>query len=286
MLARICFFLLCLLLAPGFAFAQKEMATDRPDQTETSSVVPAGWLQIEAGFSRNDLRFGAGTTEFLKEVEYAVPDVLFRMGITEHFEFRLELGYTYLDYWSDLNDLSEHNADYPPVVSTEAGFTPLSVGLKTMLTEERGLLPEAAFIFMLAFPGTGAEVFDIESIADEARLSCSHTLSERFSLGYNVGMAWDGISGGYTGFYSLALGASLGEPFGAYFEVYGDVMPRQTPVHRVDGGVTFLATPDLQLDLSAGYTLQPPTRYFDRDETEYYLAVGCSWRVRIFTIDD
>jgi hypothetical protein len=62
--------------------------------------------------------------------------------------------------------------------------------------------------------GTGTEAFDIESVSSEARLSCSHTLSERFSLGYNFGLTWDGISAGYSGFYSLALGASLGEPFG------------------------------------------------------------------------
>ncbi len=269
-----------LFILPALVLAQRDMATDRPDQTETSSVVPPGWLQIEAGFSRNDLRFSSGGTEFHKEAEYALPDVLLRLGINDHFEFRFESGYSYLDRRRDF--ISLDTGDDPSVVNTGAGFLPLSAGLKTALSDEQGLLPEAAFIFMLAFPGTGAAAFDLDGVASEARLSCSHTLSDRFSLGYNLGLGWDGSSAAYTGFYSLALGASLGEPFGAYVEMYGDLAAERTPVHRMDGGLTWLAIPDLQLDLSGGYTLKPPLRHFDRDETEYYLALGCSWRLRMW----
>jgi hypothetical protein len=283
--ARSVSFIIVMFLLPTLAHAQKEMATDRPDQTETSSVVPAGWLQIEAGISRNVLRFSTGSFDFLKETEYAVPDVLFRLGMNEHFEIRFGLGYSYLDHRSDFSHLSDEHAIHPPLSFTNDGFLPISAGLKTTLNSERGPLPEAAFIFMLAFPGSGAEAFDIEGLASEARLACSHTLGERFSLGYNLGLGWDGSSASYNGLYSVALGASLGEPFGAYVEVYGDVMQQQSPVHRMDGGLTWLATPDLQIDLSAGYTLKPPHRNFDRDETEYYLAVGCSFRVMMWDSD-
>jgi hypothetical protein len=135
---------------------------------------------------------------------------------------------------------------------------------------------------MLGIPGTGAAAFDIEHFVPEARLACSHTISERFSLGYNVGIVLNGSLTNYTGLYSVALGVSLTEMFGAYAELYGDLAAYVAPVHRVDAGTTYLATPDLQLDLSAGYTLTTPSRSFLRDESEYYFAAGCSWRIRMW----
>jgi hypothetical protein len=268
------------------ASAQQEMATDRPDQTETSSVVPTGWLQVEAGLSRNDLRFKSSGEEFLKEAEYSLPDVLFRLGFAPDFELRLELGYRYFDHWSDFNHLTRSEENLLPREMRESGFTPMAVGLKTALSEERGILPEAAFIFMLGIPGTGAAAFDLEHFAPEARLACSHTLTETFSLGYNAGVALNGSLTNYSGLYSIALGASLTETLGTYVELYGDLDPNTTPVHRFDGGFTWRATPDLQFDLSAGYTLTTPYRSFPRDESEYYLAAGCSWRMRLFTSNE
>ncbi|MCZ7555235.1 MAG: transporter [Bacteroidia bacterium] len=268
------------------AFAQQDMATDRPDQTETSSVVPTGWLQVEIGLSRSDLRFSSDGRTFLEETEFANPDALFRFGFATNYELRLELGYRYVDHWSDFNHLSRAEEYLLPRVINEHGFVPLSAGLKTALREEHGILPEAAFIFMLAIPGSGAAEFDIEHYIPEARFACSHTLSDHFSLGYNLGMAFEGSLRDYVGFYSVALGSSLTDVVGAYVELYGDLGAGTEPVHRFDGGFTWLVDPDVQLDLSAGYTLTVPHRPFPRDESEYYLAAGCSLRMRFWGDDE
>ena len=51
-----CFYLATCALAPPAAGASPELVTDRPDQTESSNLVPKGYLQLETGwsFARDD----------------------------------------------------------------------------------------------------------------------------------------------------------------------------------------------------------------------------------------
>ena len=76
--------LLLVLIMPvgtGVARAQSpEMVTDRPDQTESATVVPWGLLQVETGylFARDGDVDG-----------YAVPGTLFRLGLGGRLELRI-----------------------------------------------------------------------------------------------------------------------------------------------------------------------------------------------------
>ena len=75
---------LLLLIAPvgtGVARGQSpDMVTDRPDQTESATVVPRGLLQVETGylFARDGDVDG-----------YAVPGTLFRLGLGGRLELRI-----------------------------------------------------------------------------------------------------------------------------------------------------------------------------------------------------
>src|SRR5262245_41499031 len=62
------------------AEAEEELVTDRPDQTESAVVVPAGTLQIELG-----LGTGGGDGGDVLEV----PGTLLRYGLSKRFEARL-----------------------------------------------------------------------------------------------------------------------------------------------------------------------------------------------------
>jgi hypothetical protein len=58
--------LILTLFISNYAFAQ--ISTDRPDQTESSLVLPKGTIQIESGFESN-------------KNEYIFPNTLFRVGV-------------------------------------------------------------------------------------------------------------------------------------------------------------------------------------------------------------
>ena len=101
-----------------------------------------------------------------------------------------------------------------------------------------------------------------------------HTLSDNFSLAYNLGAEWDGISPAPTYIYTLTTGISLSESLGGYLELYGFADQFSTPDHRMDGGFTYLINNNLIADLSGGIGLSEnaPNNYF---------AIGISYRFKV-----
>ncbi|WP_181305503.1 transporter [Rufibacter sp. XAAS-G3-1] len=257
------FTLLTLMLLPSFCFAQvapdsakahSPIQTDRPDQTEASSVIPVGSLQVELGVFRQKHRQNGQTT-----IDYMHPSALFRYGILERLELRLIAGYhrTTRPDESDAGDAS--------------GLDAFAIGTKIYVAEENGLFPEIAIIGHLTFP-SGSSEFKPGFMAPDLRLSFAHTLSEKLSLGYNVGYEWDGDSPSGSGIYTLALGTGLGERWGLYAELFGEKPEQGKWSHSADAGFTFSPRYDIQFDVSAGVGL-------NEEAPDYYLCAGFSFRV-------
>lgn len=74
-------FLLCYAPKPE---GSAQIITDRPDQTESSSTVEKGALQIEARFQ---IGFEGDHSNVIEQS--LVPTTLFRQGISERFELRI-----------------------------------------------------------------------------------------------------------------------------------------------------------------------------------------------------
>ncbi len=277
--------ILCVALSTS-AWAQSELGTDRPDQTESSSVVPPGFLQAEMGFERHVLHASADDIEFLRETDYAAPALLLRLGLVEAIELRIGMEWMHSTLWSDPRHLSRDEAYYPPSERTVKGLLPLQVGTKVALFPEEGFRPESALILMAELPGSASEVFDIDRGIYEARLACSHALGERFSLGWNLAATFGEGAGHTLGLYTLAFGMGVTETLGCYVELYGDFDPRQFPQHRFDGGVTFAPVPTLQLDASAGVALSDPWRPYATEKNQegdaWFVGMGASWRVGLW----
>ena len=139
-----------------------ELVTDRPDQTESSVVVPPGFFQIEIG--------GTYTGSDTRVLE--TPGTLVRIGVFDRVELRLgTIGWT------------------RESVGSASGFADSELGAKVYLWEEAGLLPETALLVAGSLP-TGAEGFTSDRVDPSFRFAFSHTVSDRVSLGYNLGAAW------------------------------------------------------------------------------------------------
>jgi hypothetical protein len=255
--------LFTLLLLPSFCFAQavpdstkahSPIQTDRPDQTEASSVIPLGSLQVEVGLLRQKDSKNGQTT-----VDYLYPTALFRYGILERLELRLIAGYH--------RTTGPDDGDTP----NARGLDAIAVGTKIYVAEENGPFPEIAFIGHLTFP-SGSSAFKPAYVAPDFRLSFAHTLSDKLSLGYNVGYEWDGDSPSGSGIYTLAVGTALGERWGAYAELFGEKPEHGKWRHSADAGFTFSPRYNLQFDISAGVGL-------NKKAPDYYLSTGFSFRV-------
>src|SRR5690349_16953353 len=71
-----------LICFPAILFCQERIDTDRPDQTESAFTVPKKYFQWEAGviFEHTNLNDNL----------FSVPTSLFKYGVSNRFELRLE----------------------------------------------------------------------------------------------------------------------------------------------------------------------------------------------------
>ena len=225
-------------LGTGVASAQSpDLVTDRPDATESATVVPRGLIQVETGylFARDGGVDG-----------YEVPGTLFRIGLGGWTELRIG-----------------HAGMVGGAGSQGAGDSEL--GAKVNLIERAdGWRPELAIMGGLSLP-TGADGFSSDGVDPSFRFSFAHELSPRLSLGYNVGAAWES-SGGQPDrdafiVYSLVLGVGLTDRLGTFLELFGNRQTTGTTATSVsvDGGLTFLLTPIVQLDVYVGGGLRGPS---------------------------
>lgn len=240
------------------AYSQNTIITDRPDQTESAAVIAPGGVQVETGFV-----FESTSTDLMDIENMTYNTTLFRIGVLDRLEFRL--GFS-VDKMTTTNKLMD-------VEDEVSGFSPLHTGMKVKLAEENGLRPEIALLAGLDWPATAAEEMKPTYVAPSLRLAFAHTLSDRFSLGYNLGAEWDGDDpyGGY--FYSVALGVGITDHLGMFVESYGNFMENNDNLHQVDAGFTYLVQDNFQLDISGGLGLSETA-------PDYFASFGFSYLFR------
>src|SRR6476660_2720325 len=102
--------------------------TDRPDQTECPFITPVHYFQFENGFSYEKVN---GNSKGI-----VAPTILTKYGINDHFELRLITEYT----------MEENNSN------KISGISPVLIGFKARLLEEKGLIPTTSFIGHLGLP--------------------------------------------------------------------------------------------------------------------------------------
>ncbi len=200
-----------------------QISTDRPSVSFGSTVVSKGSLQFETGFQIDG---AGGETNTI----YNTP--LLRYGLNENFEFR---------------------ASTNLIEGSEVSFTPLTLGFKSRLTDEKGILPELSFLGQIALPGGGNE-FKSESVVPSFRVIANHTLSDNWSLGYNWGMDWTENVSGVTNAYTLILGTSFSDKVSWFVELYGFITDDDNDL-GIDSGLTYLLSDQLQLDVFGGVGL-------------------------------
>ena len=209
--------------------APSPLITDRPDFTESTSAVAPGRVQIESG-----LTFTSRETDDALEA----PEALFRIGLADRLELRLEApSYT----WADAGD---------------DGLGDSSLGFKLELAEQRGARPALAVIGLVGLP-TGDSDLTTDHLQPGAILAASWDLPHELALGLNAGAtsADDGAGDNFSEYSaSVALGFPLAGDLSGFIEYYGLYRSGGGggPEHVVDGGLTYLVSPDVQLDVFVG----------------------------------
>lgn len=234
------------------AFGQS-IISDRPDQTEASSTVGKGVLQIESGFTfmTEDFTDKISTVKpavETREETYALPNTLFRIGIAERFELRVV---TQPDLQRTLTFNKETNRSF--------GLADLEVGFKVNLLKAKEGRPEIGFLSHLVVP-TGTDGISGEAYGVINKLAVTHSLSETHTLAWNLGYDYLGTGNGDF-FYSLAWGIALSDRVGIYIEPYGFYENMEDLKASADAGFTYLFSDDIQFDYSFGVGLNHEMNY-------------------------
>lgn len=230
------------------AAMEEPLATDRPDFTEASSVVGWGVAQLESGYTYTyrDDRDGSITHT------HGAPEFLWRIGIHEEVELRIIWNYA----WERSIDAG--------AVSSPQGAEDMEVGFKFALFEQSAWRPETALVTHLVVP-TGAEEFRVDDPLVNFNLLYGWDLPDEYSLAGSTGFGLgdeDVVLGlvtdrdGYGVFHqSVTVGIPLTEAarmYLEYFGLYSVARNANFPENYVNGGVTYLISNDIQLDVRAG----------------------------------
>ena len=229
----------------------QSIITDRPDQTESSSTIPKGNIQIESG-----ILFGTNEDEFFSEEILLAPTILWRYGISNKIELRL---------------LTEFISLKDEIISKkESGLTDLQLGAKFQLLKKQSAKTEIAFLSHIIVP-TAKRALTLDEIGTINKLSIAHDIGDNFGLGYNIGYDYFGVgSGNFT--YSLAFGLTISDKVNFYLEPYGVLVDFDRHESNFDAGLTYLVNNKLQLDMSAGLGVNHKMNY---------VSIGCSFIIGI-----
>jgi hypothetical protein len=231
----------------------EKIDTDRPDQTESAVTVPKKWFQFEFGFS-------AQSTNSVEQ-EFQHPTLLSKYGIGKRIELRL------------ITTVQTNTHVIIAGKEKETGVSPVEVGTKIALWEEKKMLPKTSLLFHVAIPGLASEKFKADKLAPNFRFSMQHTINKLIGIGYNLGAAWDGFSKDPAWVYTLSPGFNISEKWYGYIEVFGSVSKENEPEHNVDGGFAYYVSRDFKIDLSSGFGIS-------REAPDWYIAIGASFRFK------
>ena len=230
-------------------WTEEPLVTDRPDFTESAASVAPGRLQVEGGYT---------FTKKGEDDNHSLGELLLRLGLVQHLELRL-----------GINPLSVVDR---PGRDESSGPDDVTLGAKLNLIDaQSGLVPQLAIL------GAGVVALkndDRPAVAPALTLAAAWDLSDDLALGSNLGWTYGGVTGDrFSSFAgSLALGASLGKRWGSYVEYFGFIRTGDNPNENfVNVGMTFLVSPNFQLDGRVGTGFEDP-------QPNYFAGLGASFR--------
>lgn len=258
--------LFALLVAPA---AQAQISADRPGFSNSAATVAPGTFQAELGYDLTQNTSGSETFS-----THSLGLLVLRYGVTDKLEVRANVGS--IGFAERLSNSSE--------TEFESGYFGSSLdGLVTgPSVEVKARLFQSSTTTLTAFSQTSLPMLmsgAFETPDDRARQTLALLLDG--ALGENVSLT---VNGGATFFWAAGvqedrlpsalfiptLNFSINEQVGAYVGYFGQYWEFAN-TNLVEGGFTFLAHDDTQLDLNFGYRI-------DDNGDGYFLGLGLAQR--------
>jgi hypothetical protein len=239
---------------PCGAHAQDPIATDRPQITSSSIVVPCGSLQFENGFQETS---NAGQRTF------DLPETSVRFGIPGKTELRFGVP----DYFWNQETTSGFGT----------GLGDLSIGFKQQVGPTKHGF-DLSLIPSLSLP-TGANALSSHGYDPTVQLPWSRALTKTWTAAGMFSVAWptQGPRRNLTGQASMYFDRQLAQPWDAYIEYSGSFPQRGGPQHQIDFGTAYKISARQLLDFHCGFGLSVAV-------PDHSIGVGYSVRFQAFRV--
>jgi hypothetical protein len=224
---------------------QETIASDRPGIGSGSFVLDPGTLQLEAGG-------GYGNSDGVDR--YSLGQLLFRFGALNRLEFQAQFNSLVVDHEGD---------------ESRQGLQDLGFGAKLRLVPSGpggssfSVLAGLSFPTGAAFSSAGEVVPNVVFLADVPVAS---------NLGFSANLGFGGWLASTEDLVTLTLTPSLAlptsKPVGVFLG-YAGFFAESQDQHFLEGGLTWVPTPDLQLDANGGV---------DPDSGDYFVGIGVATR--------
>lgn len=246
---------------------EEPISTDRPDFTESTSVLPRGRFQLESGYTYTTDRESGRRSR-----DHVFPEFLLRSGVVRDWELRLGWeGFSLTE--ESFRARNEAGRTRTHVDHDDAG-SDMNVGFKTSLLESVAGFPDVSVIGVLSLP-SGADGKTSGDVDPEVKLLWGYDLTEQLGLAgnFNLGVPSDDQGRLVQAAASVSLAYALTDYLGTYVEYIG-VYPNQRDAdcaHTLNGGFTIQLSDHVQLDLRAGFGL-------NEEADDFFTGVGFAFR--------
>jgi len=216
---------------------------DRPHFPEAATTVGLGRAVLESGYTFSQK---AG-----EQLSHSYPEALIRVGAFADW-FELRVGQNLVSERRTMGGLTE----------TSSGFQDLYLGAKIALTQQNGLIPEAALIPQMTVP-TGSSDQTAHRVLAGLNADFSWDIvKDRFGIELLVAnnQIRDELGGiqyqlatGLTGVFQASKQLELFAEWDAFYVSGG--LDSTLPQHYAVGGLVYFVTPNLAVDARAGVGL-------------------------------
>jgi hypothetical protein len=225
---------------------EEPLESDRPDFTECSTTVGFHRFQVESGYTFTQAVGGDPTHD-----THDLPELLVRYGIAERLELRLA--------WNEGMVFDQYTDRQTGRVVAENGSTDLDMGFKYAISKQQKWCPRSAVIVSASAP-VGAPGQSSRQVDPLINYLYSWEFTKKLSLNCSTGSLWTAESGDH--FWQFSQSASVEYElteklhiFNEWFALFRYESNDNRPQHYYDAGLTYLVTPNFQLDWRAGLGL-------------------------------
>ncbi len=235
-------FIILIIVLPLAVGAQHTIVTDRPGQNDSPVSVPKGIFQVETG---SLIRIDEG------QRNWTLNGTLFKFGVMDDLEIRILPSLIHIKS----RPLGEVNT---------LGIGDLQFGVKYHFLSSGKT--DLGYLGHVIVPSGTREVSS-GSFGMNHHIAVTHQFANWLSATVNTGFEYF-AEDTWNGLFALSFGFAITDRIGFFTEVYGSWLGFERTDLYYDHGLTWVLSPNLQLDFSTGTGITGKSNYY---------SAGVSW---------